>query len=116
MKNTNESDIKISEKEVLNSEKTTNPEVIATVTDPSNSELAKHTKKEDEIASSLANSTNELEELLAQKEKDKKEKNHLKPIVGKSHQSLRLSFLVLLPMILLLMQNIIATQKLTKTA
>lgn len=75
VKNTNESDIKISEKEVLNSEKITNPEVIATVTDPSNSELAKHTKKEDKIASSLANSTNELEAILAQKEKDKKKKN-----------------------------------------
>ena len=66
VKNTNETDIKISEKEILNSEKTTNPEVIATVTD---------IKKEDEIASSLANSTNELEAILAQKETDKKKKN-----------------------------------------
>lgn len=66
VKNTNEIEIKKSEKEILNSEKTTNTEVIATVTD---------TKKEDEIASSLANSTNELEAILAQKEKDKKKKN-----------------------------------------
>lgn len=65
VKNTNESDIKISEKDVPNSEKTTNPEVIATVTD---------IEKEDEIASSLANSTNELEAILAQKETDKKKK------------------------------------------
>lgn len=66
VKNTNEIEIKKSEKEILNSEKTTNPEVIATVTD---------IEKEDEIASSLANSTNELEAILAQKEKDKKKKN-----------------------------------------
>lgn len=75
VKNTSETDIKSSEKNIPNSEKTTNPEVIATVTEPSNSELAKHTKKEDEIASSLANSTNELEAILAQKEKEKKKKN-----------------------------------------
>lgn len=67
VKNTNETIIKSTEKDVLNTEKTTNPEVIATVTDPSNSELAKHTKKEE-------TKTNELEELLAQKEKDKKKK------------------------------------------
>ena len=66
VKNTNEIEIKKSEKEILNSEKTTNPEVIATVTD---------IEKEDEIASSLANSTNELEAILAQKETDKKKKN-----------------------------------------
>lgn len=59
VKNTNETDIKISEKEVLNSEKATNSEVIATVTD---------TKKEE-------TKTNELEAILAQKEKDKKKKN-----------------------------------------
>jgi hypothetical protein len=75
VKNTSETDIKISEKNIPNSKKTTNPEVIATITDPSNSELAKHTKKEDEIAWSLTNSTNELEAILAQKEKDKKKKN-----------------------------------------
>lgn len=66
VKKNNEDNIKPTEKGLLNSEKTTSSEVIAIVNE---------TKKEDEIASSLTNSTNELENLLAQKEKDKKKKN-----------------------------------------
>lgn len=58
VKNTSETIIKSTEKEVLNSEKTTNTEVIATVTD---------IKKEE-------TKTNELEAILAQKETDKKKK------------------------------------------
>ncbi len=59
VKNSSEKEIKSTEKDVLNSEKITNSEIIATFSE---------TKKEE-------TKTNELEAVLAQKEKDKKKKN-----------------------------------------